>query len=115
MGDIQMTTSIEHLDGPPQVLSYAGPATPARPWRPAFPWFAVASGLLAWVPIFLSIAFGATQALWIALSLGLIGLIVATISVIDPDDRSYRAHIAGGLALLSTLAGIFVAINALID
>jgi hypothetical protein len=110
-----MTTSIEHLDGPPQVLNYASPVTPAHPRRPMLPWFALASGLVAWVPIFLSFIFGTTQALWIAPSLGFIGLVVATISVIDPEDRSTSSQVAGILSLLSTLAGIFVAIAALID
>jgi hypothetical protein len=110
-----MITSIEHLDGRPQVLSYASPATPTRECRQSIPWFALASGVLAWIPIFLALAFGAKRALWIAPSLGFIGLFIAAISVIDPKERPYASSIAGGLSLLSTLAGIYIAISALID
>jgi hypothetical protein len=110
-----MTTSIHEIEGAPRVLSYASRATPTHPRRATLPWFALSAGVLAWVPVFLSVLFGSAQALWVAPSLGFIGLLIATISVIDPASRSSSFQIAGGLALLSTLAGIFVAISALID
>jgi hypothetical protein len=110
-----MTTSIHEIQEVPQVLSYASPATPTHPRRATLPWFALAAGVLAWVPVFLSVAFGSAQALWVAPSLGFIGLLIAMISVIDPERRTSSFQVAGGLALLSTLAGIFVAISALID
>jgi hypothetical protein len=109
-----MSTSTDHLERPPQVLSYASPRMSGRERRSPIPWFALASGVLAWVPVFLSFA-GARQTLWVAPVLGAIGLVMATICVINSDSRSREHHAAGALALLSTLAGILVAINALID
>ena len=113
-GYIEMTTSAEHLDAPP-VLAYAGPSTSLAHREPGIPWLAVASGLLAWVPVFLSFGFGVTRAIWIAPMLGFIGLIIAALCAVDRREQPYAYHIAGGLSLASTLAGTIIAITALLS
>jgi hypothetical protein len=110
-----MTTSIEHLDRSPPVLGYAGPSTSVSLPEPGVPWLAVGSGLLAWVPVFLSFAFGPTQAIWIAPILGFIGLIIAAVCTIDRREQPYVYHVAGALSLASTLAGTIIAIAALLS
>lgn len=109
-----MTTSIDQLDNARPVLHYASPAPRSLQRRRPLPWFALASGVIAWVPVFLSFAFGLSGPLLIAPLLGMIGLVTAIVCVVEADDRPLASQLAGGLSLLSTLSGTVVAFNSLL-
>jgi hypothetical protein len=108
-----MVPQVAHDDS--RVLSYATPSLPIVRRSAPIPWLALSAGILAWVPVFLSFAFGATSALFIAPALGFIGLIVATICAIEPGEHPCFYHVTGAVSLLSTLAGTIVALTALLS
>ena len=107
-----MTTSIDPLHDVRPVLHYASPVPQGLSPRRPLPWFALASGVIAWVPVFLSFAFGVSGSLLIAPLLGMTGLGIAIICVVEADERPLASQLAGGLSLLATLAGLVVALRA---
>ena len=114
-GCIQMATSVAKLEERPRVLNYASATLLPRERRSPLPWLALFSGILAWIPVFLSFIFGEHQALFIAPILGMIGLLTATLSVLNSDPRSHGYHIVSVLSLMSTFVAIWVAVTALVD
>jgi hypothetical protein len=110
-----METSLHQFEPARPVLSYASPDAKAPARIPHVPWLAIASGLTAWIPVLLSLVSHSPNSLVLAPMLGVIGLIIATMCVIDPDDRPIAYHVTAGLSLLSTLAGTIVALVALLS
>jgi hypothetical protein len=109
-----MPASIDNFEQPPQVLNYVSAVPVPREQRSPLPWLALFSGILAWIPVFLSLLLGDRHTLFVAPLLGIIGLMTATISVIGSDPRSTGYHLVSVLSLISTFLAIWVAVAALL-
>jgi hypothetical protein len=109
-----MITSLENLDHAPHLLNYASAAPLPRERRSPLPWLALFSGILAWIPVFLTLVFGRDHALIVAPILAMLGLVTATISVLHSDPRSHGYHLVSVLSLISTFVAICVAIRGLL-
>jgi hypothetical protein len=110
-----MTTTVEHLVNAAPVLDYAHPGLPAPTRLPRAPWLAIATGVIAWVPVLLSMLTESADARVAAVALGLLGLLAASASVIDPLHRPLASHVTSAISLLLALIGSIIAIQSLLS